>query len=450
MANLAFMTGKYILEATILCFFLAWGLLKQPGDALHSVLKYWWLMLVSGFLQGAAYFLINYYFTDTTFTLRYVLMNSLTMLLFWRLALRRPWPLALFLLSHFLITMQFCQILATYVIYTFEHHILVVTDFAIQEQLISGSIILLLFCGLSLFSVRQLQDIPNMLPPSAGRCCLFLWCFYAIGRLMNQFFVETQVYPAVTVLLYFLFLVELMVFFTITTQMVRLRIASAEKARMAQQYALQLQHAGELSSLYQDLRELRHEAKNQAIYVRHLLQAKDYAALDSYYAKYEAATDELTNQLDSGNPLVNAILWTKVKAAERNGIPVVLEAALPPELPIEGSHLCSLLVNLLDNALEASVHVQKPEIRICLRMKQNHLFFCVMNRVDSDVLTANPELKTTKQDRALHGFGIRSIRLIAEKYHGLTDFTVDHDFFTATVMLPCSAGCPAEEDSFRR
>ena len=126
--------------------------------------------------------------------------------------------------------MQFCQILATYVIYTFEHHIVVVTEFAIREQLISESIILLLFAAISLFSVRQSRDITNMLPASAGRCCLFLWCFYAIGRLLNQFFVKTQVYPAVTVLLYFLFLVELAVFFTITMQMVRLRVASAEKA----------------------------------------------------------------------------------------------------------------------------------------------------------------------------------------------------------------------------
>lgn len=240
MANLAFMTGKYIFEAALLNFFLAWGLLKRPAAAVRTAARFWWLFLTSGLLQGLAYYLVNRYFTETTFTLRYVLMNGLTMLLFWRIALRQPWQLSLFLLSHVLITMQFCQILATYVIYTFAHHIVVVTEFAIREQLISESIILLLFAAISLFSVRQSRDITNMLPASAGRCCLFLWCFYAIGRLLNQFFVKAQVYPAVTVLLYFLFLVELAVFFTITMQMVRLRVASAEKARMAQQYALQL------------------------------------------------------------------------------------------------------------------------------------------------------------------------------------------------------------------
>ena len=208
MANLAFMTGKYIFEAALLNFFLAWGLLKRPAAAVRTAARFWWLFLTSGLLQGLAYYLVNRYFTETTFTLRYVLMNGLTMLLFWRIALRQPWQLSLFLLSHVLITMQFCQILATYVIYTFEHHIVVVTEFAIREQLISESIILLLFAAISLFSVRQSRDITNMLPASAGRCCLFLWCFYAIGRLLNQFFVKAQVYPAVTVLLYFLFLVE--------------------------------------------------------------------------------------------------------------------------------------------------------------------------------------------------------------------------------------------------
>ena len=201
MANLAFMTGKYIFEAALLNFFLAWGLLKRPAAAVRTAARFWWLFLTSGLLQGLAYYLVNRYFTETTFTLRCVLMNGLTMLLFWRIALRQPWQLSLFLLSHVLITMQFCQILATYVIYTFAHHIVVVTEFAIREQLISESIILLLFAAISLFSVRQSRDITNMLPASAGRCCLFLWCFYAIGRLLNQFFVKAQVYPAVTVLL---------------------------------------------------------------------------------------------------------------------------------------------------------------------------------------------------------------------------------------------------------
>ena len=104
MANLAFMTSKYIFEAALLNFFLAWGLLKRPAAAVRTAARFWWLFLTSGLLQGLAYYLVNRYFTETTFTLRYVLMNGLTMLLFWRIALRQPWQLSLFLLSHVLIT----------------------------------------------------------------------------------------------------------------------------------------------------------------------------------------------------------------------------------------------------------------------------------------------------------------------------------------------------------
>lgn len=52
MANLAFMTGKYIFEAALLNFFLAWGLLKRPAAAVRTAARFWWLFLTSGLLQG--------------------------------------------------------------------------------------------------------------------------------------------------------------------------------------------------------------------------------------------------------------------------------------------------------------------------------------------------------------------------------------------------------------
>ena len=103
----------------------------------------------------------------------------------------------------------------------------------------------------------------------------------------------------------------------------------------------------------------------------------------------------------------------------------------------------SLLVNLLDNAIEASRRASSPSISVKLCMKQDYLFCYVTNNIDEGSLSANPELKSTKKDKTMHGFGIRTVKLIAEQYHGDCEFSVKDGRFFATVMLACGTAEPS-------
>ena len=52
-----------------------------------------------------------------------------------------------------------------------------------------------------------------------------------------------------------------------------------------------------------------------------------------------------------------------------------------------------------------------------------------------NVLENNPDLKTTKSNPSYHGYGIRLIRQIAEKYNGAADFSATKESFICRVML---------------
>ena len=45
---------------------------------------------------------------------------------------------------------------------------------------------------------------------------------------------------------------------------------------------------------------------------------------------------------------------------------------------------------------------------------------------------------TTKQDRNMHGYGIKSIRQAAEKYGGNVSITQEPQWFVLTVLIPNS------------
>ena len=147
MFNYIFLTVKYTVESSLLCLALAL-LLKRNRKALWAVLRSMrWLalFLCSGLMQGLLHYGLTVWFGNAlqaqTFTPRYILSNTVTMLLFWRLCINDKRDLSLLYGSYLLITMQFCQIMATYVVYYMRESIQIVTDFGPPEQLISQSII---------------------------------------------------------------------------------------------------------------------------------------------------------------------------------------------------------------------------------------------------------------------------------------------------------------------
>lgn len=436
-ADAVFMGLKYLIETAFLCFMLALCLLRKPKRSFQLLWKAAWLILLSAAVQIVTHYLFDRYFPLFSFMYRYLIWNILTMCIFHMLYLRKLPYLSLTFISFLLVSDSFCQILATYIIYGWKSYILVVTEFKTVEQLVSTGIIWSLFllcCWLILWFSRGIYEVR---PKEACFFSAFSWLFFLACNLLGKFFLKSQTFPRVTAIVHFLFLVELCFFYVIAMLMLRERKIATEQTRLIQLYTLQLQHADELNYLYQDFLRTRHEMKNQLLYMEHLLEEQRYGELKTYFSRQRRDALSSSPMINCGNALVNAILWSKQQTAERLNIPMSFDASLPQEISIQGHHLCSVLVNLLDNAIEGSVSVPDPGIHVILRVQQNYIFCCVSNRIKTDVLKANPELQTTKKDALNHGFGIRSIKMIAELYNGMTEFTVEDGEFIATVMLLC-------------
>ena len=94
-----------------------------------------------------------------------------------------------------------------------------------------------------------------------------------------------------------------------------------------------------------------------------------------------------------------------------------------------------ILTNLVSNALEACTGSSETEIELQLYEQKNYFCISVKNPITRSVLIRNPFLVTTKQDKDMHGFGVESVKLLAEKYNGITKFREDGLFFIADVWL---------------
>jgi hypothetical protein len=144
----------------------------------------------------------------------------------------------------------------------------------------------------------------------------------------------------------------------------------------------------------------------------------------------------------TGNEALDVLLAEKVLLCETRGIQfdrLVDGSALDPMKP---GDVYALLGNALDNAMEAVADVSDPGRRyIALRVRRSRGLVAVHveNAYAGERTFVDGLPVTTKADTRYHGFGMRSIRMICEKYDGHLSVAARDGVFSLTVLLPLAA-----------
>lgn len=189
---------------------------------------------------------------------------------------------------------------------------------------------------------------------------------------------------------------------------------------------------------YDELRALRHELKNYTFYAKALLDAEKYDELADFLSETMGNRNPILNSYDCGNYIVDVILNHEMNVAREKGVTFIPDVLVPRELPFGVEDLCSLLSNLLDNAIEAAAAsgCAEPAVRLTIRPKQAYLFIHQENSVSAAVPTDQLlSLKTTKKNRELHGFGTKIISRVVDKYSGSIKYAMKDGSFVTDVML---------------
>lgn len=198
----------------------------------------------------------------------------------------------------------------------------------------------------------------------------------------------------------------------------------------------------EVQNIYQTMRAWRHDYHNHIQSIKAMLAMKKFRELDDYLATLEQDLDSIDIAIRTGNVSLDAILSSKVSIARKNNIEVNCSARVPGELKISDVHLCAIVGNLLDNAIEACEKIKSsgenafPQkfIRIYIGMFKEQLYISVSNSTNAKHRRRLNELVTSKLGE--HGFGLRRIDKIAEQYDGFVNRKNEPGIFATEVMLP--------------
>ena len=210
--------------------------------------------------------------------------------------------------------------------------------------------------------------------------------------------------------------------------------------------------AGELDIV----KRLRHEEKEQYALIKENMDIINLKCHDMRHQIREIGSgknvpDDVIEELEksvqlydtavkTGNETLDVILTEKSLRAHAEGVTLSCVADGAALNFIGDGDLYSLLGNAVDNALEAVMKIDEKEKRIIsinVSRVEDFVTVCIRNSFDGNIKFDEQGMPlTSKADPNYHGYGIKSMKYIAEKYDGSLSFNVKDGMFKLNLLLP--------------
>lgn len=246
--------------------------------------------------------------------------------------------------------------------------------------------------------------------------------FFAVAILLGG--IQSYLYQAMNVsirkvvfivgiLVVVLFLSALLLLFY--TRQSKKRLEEVNQLNM-QYFNLQKRYYEDSLEQYEDMRRFRHDINNHIFMMTKLSEENRINELKKYISEMSKNYESLCS-IHTGNFIADCMISRTVQELEKNKDFVFeLDGHFPKSSIMEDIDLCALLSNLLDNAREALEKVEtRKYLQIEVKRYQSRCYLVVRNTVQEEKIDFS---KSSKTDQKYHGYGIKSIRKIVEKYCG--------------------------------
>ena len=218
----------------------------------------------------------------------------------------------------------------------------------------------------------------------------------------------------------------------------RIRELQSAKELATLSTVLQSQYDGYRN--YQEMIDLinfkYHDLKNQLI---GLLAEENSVRQKELIAQMQKDLEKYRPEHKTGNKVLDTLLAGKTTRLRNNNIKFTCVADGTILSDIHVTDICSIFGNALDNAIEYEATVADPEKRIIhmtLAARQGYIFIEVSNYIENEIKMKNNMPQTTKQDKKLHGYGVKSIEYTAKKYNGTLTYTQHDHMLEMKVLIP--------------
>lgn len=164
---------------------------------------------------------------------------------------------------------------------------------------------------------------------------------------------------------------------------------------------------------------LIHDIKNHYVVISELERNRQYKELHQYITELDEGFGKVEPLAYTGNQVIDLVLSQKMMIAEQENISFELQTAPVLKIKLKERELCSIFGNLLDNAIESCKKMEDEKwIKVKIERKNQLFFIEIANSINQEPYRKGNVFLSTKKDKNIHGYGIKSVQRIVAEYEG--------------------------------
>lgn len=190
---------------------------------------------------------------------------------------------------------------------------------------------------------------------------------------------------------------------------------------------------------YEELKNLRHEIRNEYLPIRELLINKNYDAAEAELTRLIGDAEksfERNIMVETGYKRIDSVLNYYIRLLYTEGAELDYMAGQVDLGSLDEKEVSMILTNLVKNAYEALQHVSEKKAEIKIGNSRGNLLILVSNSIEGTVIDNVNAHVTSKKDKADHGYGVRTIERIVNQKNGIFSSSEENNIFTCKVLLP--------------
>ena len=183
---------------------------------------------------------------------------------------------------------------------------------------------------------------------------------------------------------------------------------------------------------------LKHDMKHHLNELKLLAAKRETPDILEYIEDMEVFMQPSGIIVSSGNVEIDSLLNYMLQRAKKSLRSVNAKIQIPEEIS-HSFDINIILGNLLENAIEAAEKTEDKMLDVEIGLKQGVLKIKIENSFSGmwipKKIIEKGQFFTTKGDQERHGFGLKSVRKIVEKYHGVMEINPDGKCFCVKIIL---------------
>lgn len=180
----------------------------------------------------------------------------------------------------------------------------------------------------------------------------------------------------------------------------------------------QVAHYQYLSEREQNTKRFRHDFKSHMAMAKQLYEEGKREEFEAYFHKMTEQIAAIGNRVTVNNDIADAIINRYYDEAALAGITMEVEGHFPGECYVSAYDLCTVLSNLLSNAIDAEKEAGGKTIYCGVRYDETQILIVVKNDYVNPIKRTDNRFVSTKGDLRHQGFGIANINEVVRKNNG--------------------------------